>query len=256
MPINPVQVKQVIFDGQQPVIIAGPCSIESEDHIYQEAHALKKAGVHMIRAGAYKPRTCPHDFQGLGFEAVKFLRQAADEVNLPMVTEVVSEYDIDLMADWVDMFQVGARNMYNYQLLKRLAKTGKPVLLKRGLSASLHEWEMAGLYLMTEGKAPVVYCERGIRSFQDQTRNTLDLAGAILMQTRTGQPVIIDPSHASGRRDLILPLTKASLAGGLAGVMIEVHHNPDQAWTDAAQIIDYPSLHQLMKECQPWIVSK
>ncbi|MGF3112684.1 3-deoxy-7-phosphoheptulonate synthase [Facklamia sp. P9177] len=255
MTMNSVSVKQVTFGKQPAIVIAGPCSIESEEHIFKEAQALKAAGVDMIRAGAYKPRTSPHAFQGLGFEGVKYLRAAADSVHLPMVTEVLSEYDVEKLIDLVDMFQVGSRNMYNYQLLKLLGQAGKPVLLKRGFSATLKEWEMSGQYLMSEGKASVVYCERGIRSFQDETRNTLDLAGAILLQAKTKQPVVIDPSHASGRRDLILPLSKAALAADISGIMVEVHHNPDQAWTDAAQTIDYSMLDQLMKECQPWLTS-
>lgn len=253
MILKTVQVKDLIIGGDKPVMIAGPCAIESLDHIEKEAQALKEAGVSIIRGGAFKPRTCPQDFQGLGMEGVKYLRQAADAVDLPMVTEVVSEYDVEAMIDWVDMFQVGARNMYNYQLLKMLGQSKKPILLKRGLSATLHEWQMAGAYIAAEGNDQIVYCERGIRGFQDQTRNTFDLAGAVLMQAMTQRPVIADPSHAAGRRDLILPLAKASLAAGLAGVMVEVHHQPDQAWTDAKQTIDYDQLDQLMEECQPWL---
>lgn len=248
-----VKVKNVEFGGQHPVMIAGPCSIESEEHILAEAIKLKEAGVDMIRGGAYKPRTNPKDFQGLGLEGVRYLRAAADSVALPMVTEVVSEADVEKLYLLVDMFQVGARNMYNYQLLKVLGQTQKPVLLKRGFSATLKEWEMAGNYLIEQGNDQVVFCERGIRSFDPTTRNCMDLAGAILMQEMTGYPVIADPSHASGRRELIMPLTKAALAAGLSGVMVEVHHEPDQAITDSRQTIDYETLGKIMQACGTWL---
>lgn len=248
-----VKVKNVEFGGQRPVMIAGPCSIESEEHILAEAIKLKEAGVDMIRGGAYKPRTNPKDFQGLGLEGVRYLRAAADSVALPMVTEVVSEADVEKLYPLVDMFQVGARNMYNYQLLKVLGQTQKPVLLKRGFSATLKEWEMAGNYLIEQGNDQVVFCERGIRSFDPMTRNCMDLAGAILMQEMTGYPVIADPSHASGRRELIMPLTKAALAAGLSGVMVEVHHEPDLAITDSRQTIDYETLGKIMQACGTWL---
>lgn len=243
-----VKVGNVEIGGDKKVFIAGPCSIESEEHIMDEAINLKKIGVDILRGGAYKPRTDPNSFQGLGFEGVKYLRRAADEVSIPMVTEVLSEYDIEKIYDYVDIFQVGSRNMYNYALLKRLGKQDKPILLKRGFSASLDEWIKAGEYIRQGGNDKVIFCERGIRTFNDMTRNTLDLAGAVLVQKITNSPVIVDPSHSTGRRDLIKPMTDASIACGLDGVIIEVHKYPDKSISDAKQSIDFEMYKDIVKK--------
>lgn len=243
-----IKVKNIELGGDKPVFIAGPCSIESEEQIMEEAISLKKIGVDILRGGAYKPRTDPHSFQGLGFVGVKYLRKAADEVSLPMVTEVLSEYDIEKMYDYVDIFQVGSRNMYNYALLKRLGKQDKPVLLKRGLSASLDEWIKASEYIAQEGNDKIIFCERGIRTFNDLTRNTLDLAGAVLVKKMTSRPIIVDPSHSTGRRDLIKPMTEASLACGIDGVIIEVHKDPDNSISDAKQSINYEMYEDIVKK--------
>lgn len=234
-----IKVKDLEIGGKKPIFIAGPCSIESEEHIIDEAKNLKKIGVDILRGGVFKPRTSPYDFQGLGFEALKYFKKAADNVDLPIITEVLSEDDIDRMLDYVDIFQVGSRNMYNYSLLKKLGKINKPVLLKRGFSASIKEWTMAAEYIAIGGNQNIILCERGIRTFNDYTRNTLDLAGAVVAKNLTGLPVIVDPSHGTGRRELIEPMTDAAIACGLDGVIIETHRDPDKALSDAAQTINY-----------------
>lgn len=245
--IKTVEVGNLIIGGDKPIFIAGPCSIESREHIIEEAKKLKELGVDILRGGAFKPRTNPNDFQGLGMEAVKYLYEAKEITGLPIITEVLSEDHIEEMAEYVDIFQVGSRNMYNYSLLKKLGKTNKPVLLKRGFSATLKEWQMAAEYVIANGNDKVIFCERGIRAINDITRNTLDLAGAVLLREMTKRPVIADPSHATGIRSLIAPMTAASLAAGLDGVMIEVHADPDNAASDAAQTISYEAYADIVK---------
>lgn len=240
-----VKIKDVKVGGGKPIIIAGPCSIESREHIVDEALSLKKIGVDILRGGAFKPRTSPFDFQGLGFEAVKYLKEASEKSNLPIVTEVLSEDHVEEMKDYVDAFQIGSRNMYNYALLKKVGKTMKPIILKRGFSATLREWEMAAKYIEVEGNKNIILCERGIRTFETELRNTLDLAGAYTLKEKTGYPVIVDPSHGTGKRELIFPIVRAVLALGLDGVMIEVHPNPDEAMSDAAQTIDYKTYERI-----------
>ena len=240
-----VRIKNIEIGSGKPVFMAGPCSIESEEHILEEAKALKEIGVDILRGGAFKPRTSPFDFQGLGMEGLEYFRKAADAVGLPLVTEVLSESDIDEMEEYVDMFQVGSRNMYNYALLKKLGKVNKPILLKRGFSATIKEWAMAAEYIAMGGNENIVFCERGIRSFSDYTRNTLDLAGAVLLKNMTGRPVIVDPSHGTGLRELIEPMTDASIACGLDGVIIEVHQCPEEALSDGKQTIDYETYRKI-----------
>ena len=243
-----VKIRDINLGDGKPILIAGPCSIESRDHIIDEAKDLKRFGVDIVRGGAFKPRTSPFDFQGLGFEAVKYLNEASKENDLPVVTEVLSEDHVELIKDYVDVFQVGSRNMYNYALLKKIGKTNKPVILKRGFSATLKEWEMAAKYIEVEGNENIIFCERGIRTFETEMRNTLDLAGAYMLKEKTGYPVIVDPSHGTGKRELIEPMTKAVLALGLDGLMIEVHPNPDQAKSDAAQTIGYDIYERIVKQ--------
>lgn len=242
-----VKIRDVTVGGGKPIIIAGPCSIESRQHIIDEARALKKLGLDVLRGGAFKPRTSPFDFQGLGFEAVEYLKEASEETGLPIVTEVLSEDHVEAMDDYVDAFQIGSRNMYNYALLKKVGRTNKPIILKRGFSATLKEWEMAAKYIEAEGNANIIFCERGIRTFETELRNTLDLAGAYYIKEKTGYPVIADPSHGTGKRDLIGPMVRASLALGLDGVMIEVHENPDAAKSDGPQTIDYETYEKISK---------
>ncbi|MET3617906.1 3-deoxy-7-phosphoheptulonate synthase [Peptoniphilus olsenii] len=242
-----IKVKDLTIGDGNPIIIAGPCSIESREHIIEEAAQLKKLGVDILRGGAFKPRTSPYDFQGLGFEAVKYLKEASESTNLPIITEILSEYHVDFMNQYVDIFQIGSRNMYNYSLLKKVAQTGKPILIKRGFSATLKEWEMAAKYIELEGNENIIFCERGIRTFETETRNTLDLAGAYLLKQKTGYPVVVDPSHGTGKRELVEPMTRAALALGLDGVMIEVHPNPDDAMSDSFQTIDYKTYQRIVQ---------
>lgn len=242
-----VKIRNINLGDGKPILIAGPCSIESREHIVNEAKDLKKIGVDIVRGGAFKPRTSPFDFQGIGFDAVKYLKEASEVTNLPIVTEVLSEDHVELIKDYVDVFQIGSRNMYNYALLKKVGKTNKPVILKRGFSATLKEWEMAAKYIELEGNKNIIFCERGIRTFETEMRNTLDLAGAYMIKEKTGYPVIVDPSHGTGKRELIEPMVRATLALGLDGVMIEVHSNPDEAKSDAAQTISYDTYEKIAK---------
>lgn len=242
-----VKIKDINLGDGKPILIAGPCSIESRDHIIEETKDLKRIGVDIVRGGAFKPRTSPFDFQGMGFEAVKFLNEASKEAGVPVVTEVLSEDHVELIKDHVDVLQIGSRNMYNYALLKKVGKTNKPVILKRGFSATLKEWEMAAKYIEVEGNENIIFCERGIRTFETEMRNTLDLAGAYMIKEKTGYPVIVDPSHGTGKRELIEPMVRAILALGLDGVMVEVHPNPDEAKSDAVQTIGYDSYERIVK---------
>lgn len=246
--VKVVKVKDIEIGGAKPVFIAGPCSIESKEHIIEEAKVLKEIGVDMLRGGAFKPRTSPYDFQGLGMDGVKYMKEASELTSVPIVTEVLSEEDIEVMEEYVDMFQVGSRNMYNYALLKKLGRTRKPVLLKRGFSATLKEWANAAEYISVGGNDNIVFCERGIRTFSDMTRNTLDLAGAVLLRQMTQRPVIADPSHATGIRSLIEPMTDASIACGLDGVIIEVHQCPERALSDGKQTIDYDTYERIIRK--------
>ncbi|MFB5083921.1 bifunctional 3-deoxy-7-phosphoheptulonate synthase/chorismate mutase [Symbiobacterium thermophilum] len=230
----------------RPMIIAGPCSVESEEQIVAAARAVKAAGATALRGGAFKPRTSPRSFQGLGEEGLRLLAVARAETGLPVVTEVMDTAQIDLVAEYADVLQVGSRNMQNFALLKQVGRAGKPVLLKRGLSATLEEWLAAAEYILESGNDQVILCERGIRTFETSTRNTLDLSTAILARTRSGLPVIVDPSHAAGRRDLIEPLSLAALAAGMDGLMIEVHPDPDRALSDAAQQLNFEQFSRLM----------
>ncbi|MEW8980016.1 MAG: bifunctional 3-deoxy-7-phosphoheptulonate synthase/chorismate mutase [Symbiobacterium sp.] len=232
----------------RPLIIAGPCSVESEEQILEAARAVKVAGATALRGGAFKPRTSPRSFQGLGEEGLRLLALAREETGLPVVTEVMDTAQIDLVARYADVLQVGSRNMQNFALLKQVGRAGKPVLLKRGLSATLDEWLAAAEYIMDSGNDQVILCERGIRTFETCTRNTLDLSTAIVARKRSGLPVIIDPSHAAGRRDLIPALSRAALAAGVDGLMIEVHPDPDRALSDAAQQLDPGAFRALMQD--------
>lgn len=242
------QFARLGFGSGRPVVIAGPCSVESEEQIHTAAGGVKRAGATLLRGGAFKPRTSPRSFQGLGEIGLRFLADAGKAAGLPVVTEVMDTAQIDLVAQYADVLQVGSRNMQNFALLKQVGRAGKPVMLKRGLSATIDEWLGAAEYITDSGNDQVILCERGIRTFETQTRNTLDLSSAIIARSRSGLPVIVDPSHASGRRDLIGPLTAAALASGMDGVMIEVHPDPSSALSDAEQQLDIPTFHALMAE--------
>lgn len=229
-----IDVKGVKFGGNNFSIIAGPCSVESEKQVIEIAKAVKESGATMLRGGAFKPRTSPYAFQGMGVDGIKILKKAREEVGLPIVTEIMSEKFIDAFED-VDMVQIGARNMQNFDLLKAVGRLNKPVLLKRGLANTIQEWLMSAEYIMSEGNNNIVLCERGIRTFEPYTRNTLDLSAIPLLKEKTHLPVIVDPSHASGLSRLVKPMSLASVGAGADGLIIEVHNNPEKALCDGAQ---------------------
>jgi 3-deoxy-7-phosphoheptulonate synthase len=233
--------------GEKAVVIAGPCSVESFEQTIQTARCVADGGALMLRGGAYKPRTSPYEFQGLGVEALKILRRAADETGLAVVTEVMSEADVETIGEYAEMFQVGARNMQNFALLRRLGKTNKPVLLKRGASATVKEWLLAAEYLLAGGNENVVLCERGIKTFETATRNTLDVAAVALVKELSHLPVIVDPSHATGIRSLVAPAARAGLAVGADGVIVEVHPQPESALSDGAQSLTFEGFAAMMK---------
>jgi 3-deoxy-7-phosphoheptulonate synthase len=228
-------------------VIAGPCSVESREQLFSTAHAVKKAGASLLRGGAYKPRTSPYDFQGLGEEALKILREASDETGLPVVTEVMSTEDVDLLCEHADMLQVGARNMQNFALLRRLATLKKPILLKRGPSATVKEWLLAAEYLLAGGNREVVLCERGIKTFETETRNTIDLAAVALARDLSHLPVIADPSHGTGKQSLIAAVSRAAVAVGADGLIIEVHPCPERALSDGPQSLDFAAFEKVMR---------
>jgi 3-deoxy-7-phosphoheptulonate synthase len=241
-----VWVGDVPIGGAEAVVMAGPCSVESRWQVTETAFAVKSCGAAILRGGAYKPRTSPYDFQGLGIEGLKLLRQAGDEAGMPVVTEVMSEDDIGAVSDHADMLQVGARNMQNFALLKKLARTGRPILLKRGPSATVKEWLSAAEYLLHGGNERVVLCERGIKTFDTGLRNTLDLASVALVKEMTHLPVIVDPSHATGKRSLIAACARAAMAIGADGVIVEVHPEPDKALSDGAQSLTFDGFAEMM----------
>src|SRR5258705_951729 len=218
-----VDVRGTKIGGGDLVVIAGPCSVESREQLMETAGAVKESGANMLRGGAYKPRTSPYDFQGLGVEALRFLRDASNETGLPIVTEVMSEADVEIVAEYADMLQVGARNMQNFSLLRKLATVPKPILLKRGPSATVKEWLLAAEYLLAGGNANVALCERGIKTFETATRNTLDLAAVALVKELSHLPVLADPSHGTGLRSLITPMSKAAAAAGSGWLTIPMH---------------------------------
>jgi 3-deoxy-7-phosphoheptulonate synthase len=242
-----VNVGGVEIGGDKVVVIAGPCSVESREQLFSTAHAVKKAGASLLRGGAYKPRTSPYDFQGLGEEALKILREASDETGLPVVTEVMSTEDVDLLCEHADMLQVGARNMQNFALLRRLATLKKPILLKRGPSATVKEWLLAAEYLLAGGNREVVLCERGIKTFETETRNTIDLAAVALARDLSHLPVIADPSHGTGKQSLIAAVSRAAVAVGADGLIIEVHPCPERALSDGPQSLDFAAFEKVMR---------
>lgn len=234
--------------GRRPVIIAGPCAVESEEQILETARAVKDAGADLLRGGAFKPRTGPHTFQGLKEEGLKMLALASRQTGLPFVTEVMSPETVHLVAGYADILQVGARNMQNFELLRELGKIRKPVLLKRGMSATIEEFLAAAEYILAEGNPAVILCERGIRTFETATRNTLDLAVVPLIREMTHLPILVDPSHATGRRMLVPPMAKAALVAGADGILLEVHPNPEKALSDGPQSLTPQGFARLMEE--------
>ncbi len=230
-----VHVGPVAIGGGVPVVIAGPCSVESHEQLLEAAIAVKAAGATLLRGGAYKPRTSPYDFQGLGLEALLMLREVSKRTGLPVVSEVMSTEDIGVVSEHVDMLQIGARNMQNFSLLRRLGKAQRPVLLKRNPAATVKEWLLAAEYILAGGNDQVVLCERGIRSYDPDLRNTFDIGGMVLAKMLTHLPVLADPSHATGHRDLVPAISRAALAAGADGLIVEVHPHPERALSDGAQ---------------------
>jgi len=250
-----VDVKGVrIGAGEKPAIMAGPCAIESEEQVLAAARGVKAAGASILRGGAFKPRTGPHSFQGLGIEGLKFLRRAGDEVGLPVITEVMRIEQLEKVCRYADILQIGARNMQNFDLLKEVGRLDHPVLLKRGMCASLEEFLGAGEYILAEGNPKLILCERGIRSFERATRNTLDLSVVPLIQEMSHLPIIVDPSHATGKRSLVPVMSKAALVAGAQGLMIEVHPDPARARCDGAQSLTCPGFEELMIELKRLMV--
>lgn len=243
-----VAVGGVQFGGSKVVVIAGPCSVESREGFLEAARRVKASGAQMLRGGAYKPRTSPYEFQGLGIEALKILSEARRETSLPVVTEIMGTEDVESVAEHADMMQVGARNMQNFVLLRRLAKTPRPILLKRSPSATIKEWLMAAEYLLAGGNSEVVLCERGIKTFETELRNTFDLSAVALARELSHLPVIADPSHGTGRRSLIPVMSRAAIGAGADGLMIEVHPYPERALSDGPQSLDLPGFENLMRE--------
>ena len=242
-----MDIAGVKIGEEEIVIIAGPCSVESRDQTVTTAIGVKNAGARMLRGGAYKPRTSPYDFQGLGVEALKILAEARSITGLPIVTEVMSTEDVDLIADYADVLQVGARNMQNFALLRRLAKAQRPILLKRGPSATVKEWLLAAEYLLSGGNSQVILCERGIKTFDTDMRNTFDLAAVALAKELSHLPVIADPSHGTGRRSLITAVSKAAIAVGADGLMVEVHPCPERALSDGPQSLDLAGFEAMVR---------
>ncbi|MGD0986347.1 MAG: 3-deoxy-7-phosphoheptulonate synthase [Candidatus Sulfotelmatobacter sp.] len=242
-----VNIGGVKIGGPEVVIIAGPCSVESRQQLLDTAYAVKRAGATMLRGGAYKPRTSPYDFQGLGLEALKILSEAREQSGLPIVTEVMGTEDVDIICEHADMLQVGARNMQNFSLLRRLAMVNKPVLLKRGPSATVKEWLLAAEYLLSGGNSQVVLCERGIKTFETEMRNTFDLAAVALARDLSHLPVIADPSHGTGKQSLIAAVSRAAVAVGADGLIIEVHPCPERALSDGPQSLDFLGFEKVMR---------
>ena len=234
-------------------VMAGPCAIESEEQLLSTARAAKKWGANFLRGGAYKPRTSPYSFQGLEEEGLKFMKTAREETGLNVICEVTSASSIEAASRYVDMLQIGARNMQNFELLKEAGRSGIPVLLKRGLCSTITEWLNAAEYIASEGNESIVLCERGIRTYETSTRNTLDLSAVPVIRKKSHLPVIVDPSHATGVRDYVAPLSKAATAAGADGLMIEVHPCPERALSDGPQSLTFEQFQKLMEELKPYI---
>jgi len=248
-----VKVGNISIGDGSFVVMAGPCSVEGREQMMTTAESVAKSGAHILRGGAYKPRTSPYDFQGMAEDGLKLLAEAREKTGLKVITEVLDTGDVDLVSQYADIMQVGARNMQNFTLLKKLGEISNPVLLKRGLSATIKEFLLSAEYIVTHGNPNVILCERGIRTFETATRNTLDLAAVPLLNELTHLPVVVDPSHATGKRSLVRPLAKAIVAVGADGIMTEVHPNPEQAWSDGPQSLRLEEFALMMKEIEPYL---
>jgi 3-deoxy-7-phosphoheptulonate synthase len=250
-----VDIGGVPFGGSRFSVIAGPCSVESREQMRRTAAAVSEAGAVALRGGAFKPRTSPYSFQGLGREGLQILRETADAVGMPCITEVIEVADVELVDRYADGFQCGARNMQNFRLLKALGQSRKPVILKRGAAARVEDLLLAAEYIVAEGNPNVVLCERGIRTFETATRNTLDLNAVPWIKSRSHLPVIVDPSHGTGQRDLVPPMASASVACGADGLLVEVHHQPEEAWSDGKQSLDPAQFARLMRKLAPFVAA-
>jgi 3-deoxy-7-phosphoheptulonate synthase len=243
-----VKVGDITIGGRGIVVMAGPCAVESEQQLFETANAVKAAGANILRGGAFKPSTSPYQFRGLGEPGLELLARVKKEVGLPIITEVMSPGDVELVAKCADILQIGARNMQNFNLLEEVGKTGKPVMLKRGLSATVQEWLLAAEYVLAQGNAQLILCERGIRTFETYTRNTMDISVIPIIEKVSHLPIIADPSHGTGKWYLVTPMALAAVAAGADGVMVEVHPHPDQALKDGAQSLTFANFQQLMSQ--------
>jgi 3-deoxy-7-phosphoheptulonate synthase len=248
-----MRVDGLEIGGDEFVVMAGPCSVESERQIMETAEGVRNAGASILRGGAFKPRTSPYDFQGMELEGLKLLRKAKEATGLSIITEVMSDRDAELVAEYADILQVGARNMQNFALLKSLGKCGRPVLLKRGMSSTLKELLMSAEYIVAHGNSNVILCERGIRTFETATRNTCDLTAVAVLNELTHLPVVVDPSHATGRSSLVPAVCRAAVAIGADGLLVEVHPCPEKAFSDGAQSLSIPRFQAMMRELRPYL---
>ncbi|MBK5293747.1 MAG: 3-deoxy-7-phosphoheptulonate synthase [Acidobacteriia bacterium] len=248
-----IQVNGLEIGGDEFIVMAGPCSVESEKQIMESAEAVAAAGANILRGGAFKPRTSPYDFQGMAEEGLKLLRKAREATGLAIVTEVMSDADVPLVAEYADILQIGARNMQNFSLLKSLGKAGRPILLKRGLSSTIKELLMSAEYIVAHGNKDVMLCERGIRTFETVTRNTCDIVAVPVLHEMTHLPVILDPSHATGKRSLVAALSRAAVAIGADGLIVEIHPCPEKAVSDGAQSLHIPDFEKMMRSLQPYV---
>ncbi|HEX2867542.1 MAG TPA: 3-deoxy-7-phosphoheptulonate synthase [Ignavibacteriales bacterium] len=245
-----IDINGVKIGGNEIVVMAGPCSVENEDQIFSLAEIVAKNGGRILRGGAFKPRTSPYSFQGLGEEGLKMMRRAADKNNLLVITEVMQIEQIALIEEYADILQVGARNMQNYPFLKELGKSTKPIMLKRGLAATIEEWMMSAEYILASGNKDVILCERGIRTFETYTRNTFDLSAIPVVHKRSHLPVVADPSHATGYRDQVIPMARAAVAAGADALMVEIHNDPEKALSDGPQSLYPEQYERMMLECK------
>ena len=246
-----INVKGCPIGGESVMVVAGPCAIENEDILKETAFKVRGSGAVALRGGAFKPRTSPYSFQGMGEDGLRMLARIGEEMNMPVVTEIMDSEDIDLVSRYADILQVGARNMQNFSLLKKLGKIDKPVILKRGLAATIEEWLSAAEYILAGGNGQVILCERGVRTSETWTRNTLDLSAVALVKELSHLPVMVDPSHATGVRSLVTPMARAAVAAGADGIMVEVHPHPERALSDGDQSLTPKGFSQLMKDIDP-----
>jgi 3-deoxy-7-phosphoheptulonate synthase len=248
-----IRVNGCEIGGDEFIVMAGPCSVESEKQIMQAAEGVARAGAKLLRGGAFKPRTSPYDFQGLETEGLKLLAKAKQATGLGIITEVMSDRDVDLVSEYADVLQIGARNMQNFALLKLLGKSPRPVLLKRGMSSTIKELLMSAEYVVAHGNPNVILCERGIRTFETATRNTCDITAVAVLNELTHLPVVLDPSHATGKRSLVSALSRAAVAIGADGLLVEVHPWPEKAVSDGAQSLDLPQFERMMRDLRPYL---